>query len=87
MAWSKERLADIETQVHALGGTKDMIHALDQEIHGRINAGLIGIDGFRNDIQLEYPSPSQLSNTTSDRSEAQRQAGLETAKRRTAKLM
>lgn len=87
MAWSKERLADIETQVHALGGASDLIKALDQEIHGRITAGLIGNDGFRNDIQLEYPSPSQLSNTTSEKSEVQKRAGLETARRRTAKLV
>lgn len=89
MAWSKARLADIGTKVNDLGGEENLIRLLDQEIHGRINAGLIGNDGFRNDIQLEYPSPSQLSNAnvTSDKNNIQKKTNLDAARRRSQKLL
>lgn len=87
MAWSKKRLADIETQVNAHGGTGEMIHALDQEIQARLSAGLMVIDNTRSDIQLEYPLPAQLSTPMSDKIELNRIATIKAAERRSSKLM
>ena len=87
MAWSKKRLGDIETQVNAHGGTGEIIRALDQEIQARISAGLMMIDSTRSDIQLEYPTPSQLSTPISDKSELNRIATIKAAERRSSKLM
>ena len=87
MGWSKKRLADIETQVNAHGGTGEMIHALDQEIQARLSAGLMVLDNTRSDIQLEYPSPSQLSTPMSDKIELNRIATIKAAERRSSKLM
>ena len=87
MAWSKKRLADIENQVNAHGGTGEIIHALDQEIQARLSAGLMVIDNTLSDIQLEYPSPSQLSTPVSDKIELNRIATIKAAERRSSKLM
>lgn len=87
VVWSKARLADAEAQIDARGGTGELIQALDQEIQGRITAGLMANDGTRTDIQLEYPSPSQLSTPLSDKTEANRIASIKAAERRSTKLM
>ncbi|KAL8796780.1 MAG: hypothetical protein Q9195_000863 [Heterodermia aff. obscurata] len=87
MAWSKKRLADIEAQVNAQGGTSEIINALDQEIQARIAAGLVVIDNTRSDIQLQYPSPSQLSTPMSDKIELNRIATIKAAERRSSKLI
>lgn len=87
LVWSKARLVDVETIVNLHGGTGEIIEALDQEIQGRISAGLMGIDGRGTDIQLEYPSPSQLSIPISDKAEANKIATIKAAERRSSKLM
>ena len=87
MAWSKKRLADIENHVSAHGGTGEIIHALDREIQARISAGLMVVDNTHSDIQLEYPTPSQLSTPMSDKLELNRIATIKAAERRSSKLM
>ena len=87
MAWSKKRLGDIEAHVNAHGGTGEIIHALDQEIQARISAGLMVIGNTHSNIQLEYPTPSQLSTPMSDKIELNRIATIKAAERRSSKLM
>ena len=87
LAWSKSRLGDIKTRVNAHGGSDEIIHALDQEIQARISAGSMVIGNTHSDIQLEYPSPAQLSTPISDKFELNRIASIKTAERRSSKLM
>ena len=51
ITWSKARLTDVEAQITACGGTSEIVQALDHEIQGRINAGLIVNDAARTDCR------------------------------------
>ena len=84
--WSRARLGEIDSQINMQGGVDAVSTALNEEIHGRISAGMIGMDGLRTDIQLEYPSPSQISSAAADKIEAHRIATIKAASRRSEKL-
>ena len=74
--WSKIRLDDIDTLIKTHGGVDAILEALSDQVHSRAASGALDLarDGTSPLVELNYPSPSAISNTASDRSSLNRLA-------------
>ena len=88
IAWSRARLDEIQPQVEIHGGVEGIVEALSIEVQAQasISAANTTEDGASPLVHLDYPSPSEFSHTTSDRSDIHRLAAMRTAGMRTAKV-
>lgn len=88
IAWSKTRLDDIDTLVKTHGGVHAIVEALSDEVQSRAASGALNLarDGTSPLVELNYPSPSAISNTASDRSSLNRLAAARTTSGRGAKV-
>ena len=88
IAWSRARLEQIQSQIETHGGVDGIVQALSNETQTQVSAGAANMveDGTSPLVELDYPSPSEFSHTTSDRSDVNRLAAMRAAGTRTAKV-
>ena len=74
ISWSKGRRDDIENVIDTHGGVDAIVGALGEEVQTRASSGALNLarDGTSPLVELNYPSPSEFSNTASDLSERNR---------------
>ena len=88
IAWSKARLDDIQRQIEANGGVNTILEVLSNQVQAQASAGAESMIDDRTSplVQLDYPSASEFSHTTSDRSDLHRLAAVRAAATQPAKV-